>query len=146
MWRAAADAFAFGFVYEQARCRWRLAEALLEAGDREGARAEWRAAAEIADRLGAAPFRHALDRLARRARLTTAAPEPRPAGRGPVLTEREQEVLSQVALGLSNREIAERLFISQKTVSVHVSNILSKLGASTRTHAAALARRDGLID
>jgi DNA-binding CsgD family transcriptional regulator len=56
-----------------------------------------------------------------------------------MLTRREQEVLRLVAAGLTNREIAERLFISPKTASNHVSNILTKLGARTRTEAAALA-------
>ncbi|TMR10489.1 response regulator transcription factor, partial [Nonomuraea turkmeniaca] len=58
---------------------------------------------------------------------------------------REAEVLRLVAEGLTNREIAERLFIAQKTVSVHVSNILAKLEVSTRTQAAAAARRRGLL-
>jgi DNA-binding NarL/FixJ family response regulator len=57
------------------------------------------------------------------------------------LTEREQEVLDLLAAGRSNREIAAALFISPKTASVHVSNILAKLGAASRTEAAALARR-----
>ena len=61
------------------------------------------------------------------------------------LTSREQQVLDLVAEGLSNGQIAERLYISRKTVSVHVSNILAKLGASGRTEAAAIARRDGLL-
>ena len=61
------------------------------------------------------------------------------------LTSREAEVLSLVADGLSNGEIAERLFISRKTASVHVSNILGKLGVSTRVQAAALAHRQGLL-
>ncbi|WP_277500945.1 response regulator transcription factor, partial [Nocardioides sp. ChNu-99] len=61
------------------------------------------------------------------------------------LTSREREILGLVAQGRSNGEIARQLFISVKTVSVHVSNILAKLGASGRTEAAALARRKGLL-
>ncbi|TMR07696.1 response regulator transcription factor [Nonomuraea zeae] len=61
------------------------------------------------------------------------------------MTAREIEVLRLVAEGLTNREIAERLFIAQKTVSVHVSNILGKLEVSTRTQAAAAARERGLL-
>ena len=56
------------------------------------------------------------------------------------LTARERQVLELIAQGLSNRQIGERLFISGKTASVHVSAILRKLGASTRTEAAFLAR------
>ena len=65
---------------------------------------------------------------------------------GESLTSRELEVLALVADGRSNSEIARQLFISAKTVSVHVSNILAKLGASGRTEAAALARRQHLLD
>src|SRR5438874_3830795 len=59
------------------------------------------------------------------------------------LTPREREVLSLVANGRTNRQIAAELFITDKTASVHVSNILSKLGASNRGEAAALAHRAG---
>jgi DNA-binding NarL/FixJ family response regulator len=69
-----------------------------------------------------------------------------PGGDLPVApTGREQEILGLVAEGRSNGEIARRLFISSKTVSVHVSNILAKLGAAGRTEAVALARRRGLL-
>ena len=61
------------------------------------------------------------------------------------LTPREWEILGLVAQGRSNGEIGRQLFISTKTVSVHVSNVLAKLGASGRTEAAAIARRDGLL-
>jgi DNA-binding NarL/FixJ family response regulator len=61
------------------------------------------------------------------------------------LTARETEILALVAQGRSNSEIARQLFISAKTVSVHVSNILAKLGASGRTEAAAIARRRGIL-
>lgn len=63
----------------------------------------------------------------------------------PALTAREHEVLLLVADGLSNGEIAARLFVTTKTVSVHVSNILAKFAAANRTEAAALARRAGLL-
>ena len=69
------------------------------------------------------------------------APEP-----SAVLTPREPEVLTLVSAGRSNGEIAAQLFISTKTASVHVSNILAKLGATGRTEAAAIARRRGLIE
>jgi len=74
--------------------------------------------------------------------LLAARARPRP---GAELSAREREVLELVALGRSNREIGQQLFISTKTVSVHVSNILAKLGAGGRTEAAALARRHGLV-
>src|SRR6266566_8667243 len=143
-WHAVLDAFGPGYVYEIARTRWRLAEALAEAGRRDEAAEQWQQAVQIADRLAARPLRRALDDLARRARIGTAEPH----GDGAVLaalTSREREVLRLIAAGRSNREIASVLFIAPKTASVHVSNILGKLGAASRTEAAAIAHREGLV-
>ncbi len=79
-WQAVLDTFGPGFVYESARSRWRLAEALAEAGRRDEAQQEWLLAFGAADRLGALPLRAALLDLARRARLRT-SPAAGPAGR-----------------------------------------------------------------
>ena len=143
-WQAVLAEFGPDYVYEAARTRWRLAEALAEAGRRDEAADQWREAARTADKLGARPLRRALDDLARRARI--GAVEQR--GDGAVLaalTSREREVLRLIAAGRSNREIASVLYIAPKTASVHVSNILGKLGAASRTEAAAIAHREGLI-
>ena len=132
----------------------RLAEAYSQAGDRqEAARAVQRAHA-IADRLGAAPIAEEAAALARRARLSlqpatdaaagSAAPPPPDELARFGLTEREREVLNLLAAGRSNPEIGRALFISNKTASVHVSNILAKLGVSGRVEAAAVAHRLGV--
>jgi DNA-binding CsgD family transcriptional regulator/tetratricopeptide (TPR) repeat protein len=142
-WQAAVEAFSYGHVYEVARCQWRLAEALLSTGDREQATAAARAAHEAAVRLGARPLQRALQALASRGRLDLGAGIPTErtlAG----LTPREVEVLRLLVEGRSNRQIAEQLFISGKTASVHVTNILAKLGVHSRLEAAATARRLGL--
>jgi LuxR family maltose regulon positive regulatory protein len=74
------------------------------------------------------------------------AAEPLPrGGASEALSEREVEVLRLVAAGLANREIGERLFISEKTVKTHLSNILGKLGAANRTQAVEQAHRLGLL-
>jgi DNA-binding CsgD family transcriptional regulator len=143
LWRGVVEAFSYGFVYEEARARWRLAEALLAAGDREQAQAEWDRAVETARKLRAVPLERALAEFGKRARFGGSGSGSGNGDGG--LTAREVEVLKLVAEGMTNREIAERLFIAQKTVSVHVSNILGKLDASTRTEAAATARRRGLL-
>jgi len=143
-WQAVVDAFGEGFVYETARARWRLAEALAESGDRDTASQVWALASKVADDLRAAPLQAVLADLGRRARIGGTA---RGAGaRGPLagLTDREREVLRLLATGTSNKEIGAELFISPKTVSVHVSNILAKLGAASRTEAAAIAHREGV--
>ena len=103
-------------------------------------------AGQQADRLGAAPLAAAVTALSRRARITLEpagddAPESPPAG----LTSRELEVLQLIADGHTNREIGGALFISEKTVSVHVSHVLAKLGAANRAEAATIAHRLGVI-
>jgi DNA-binding CsgD family transcriptional regulator len=142
-WRTVVDTFGPGFVYEAARSRWRLAEALAEAGDRDDAQHEWQLATAAADRLGATRLRAALADLGRRARL---GPSSRAVPGSPlsILTSRELEVLQALTGGRSNKEIGVELFISDKTVSVHVSNILAKLGAASRTEAAAIAHDNGI--
>jgi DNA-binding CsgD family transcriptional regulator/tetratricopeptide (TPR) repeat protein len=104
----------------------------------------------LAAAMGAAPLLADIDALARRARVDLGAvaeapvlPEPSdPFG----LTPREREVLTLVARGRTNREIARALFITEGTASVHVSNILGKLGVARRSEAAAVAVRLGLAD
>jgi DNA-binding CsgD family transcriptional regulator len=156
-WQGVVDAFGPAFVYETARSRWRLAEALAEAGRRDEAQQELLLAVETAERIGAVALRAALADLARRARLSDRAVPAAAAGRGggrpggaaardPLagLTDREVEVLRLLASGQSNKEIGAKLFIAPKTASVHVSNILAKLGAASRTEAAAIAYAQGL--
>jgi DNA-binding CsgD family transcriptional regulator len=150
VWEKVLAEFGPGYVYETARTQWRLAEALVEAGRRDEAAAVWRAARDTASRLRAAPLGAALDDLARRARLDPGNGSRGGPGAGSsvasplaALTEREREVLSLLARGMSNREIGTELFITPKTASVHVSNILGKLGAASRTEAAAIAYREG---
>lgn len=135
--------------YLLARACHRLAEALLAAGDREPAAALLREACATAERIGSRTLREDLALLAQRARLPltgadSAAAPPVPES-DPAealgLTSRERDVLRLVAAGSTNRKIAEELFISPKTASVHVSNILAKLGVTGRGEAAALAHR-----
>ncbi|MYS11390.1 hypothetical protein GTW71_34315, partial [Streptomyces sp. SID6041] len=137
--------------HQLARARHRLADALLvEGGRREEATALLREAHATAVRLGARPLREDVELLAARARLSLAEEKRAPAPAEPGddtfgLTPREQDVLRLVAAGRTNRQIAEELFISPKTASVHVSHILAKLGVSGRGEAAALAHRLHLL-
>jgi DNA-binding CsgD family transcriptional regulator len=138
----------------------RRAEALVAGGDGVAAAASAGEAQALAARVGAAPLLAEVEALIRRARLSPEVPATAaeteahavsasaaeadatdPFG----LTPREREVLRLVADGCSNNQIAQQLFISRATASVHVSNILSKLGVSTRVQAAALAHRRGLV-
>ncbi len=111
-----------------------LARARLRAGDRVGGAAVIETLRAEASAVGAHPIEQKAVRLAESAGLssTERASEP------DALTAREAQVLELIAEGLSNGQIAERLFISRKTVSVHVSAILRKLGAASRTEAARL--------
>ncbi|MES9605211.1 AAA family ATPase [Actinomadura sp. NPDC000929] len=125
----------------------RAARAALSAQDRKQAAVLLAEATSIATGLGAAPLRAEAEKLARRSRLTSGAAAPPARREAPAgLTGRELEVLELVAAGLSNRQIGERLFISAKTAGVHVSNILAKLGVTTRLEAAAWAHRTRLFD
>ena len=130
------------------------AEALVAAGDTAAAASAASEADALARQMGAAPLLEEIEALIRRGRLrpvATDSPAREDDDAAPDeverlgLTAREAEVLRLVADGLSNSQIAEQLFISRKTASVHVSNILAKLGVSTRVEAAALAHRRGLV-
>ncbi|MDX3526403.1 AAA family ATPase [Streptomyces sp. ID05-39B] len=153
-WAEAVTAFeTMERPHDLARTRYRLAEALLtEGGDEERDRAAelLRLAHAVAAHLDARPLADAVGRLAQRARLSlTPGPRRAPAASDPVealgLTGRERDVLRLVSAGRTNRQIAETLFISPKTASVHVSNILGKLGVAGRGEAAAVAHRLGLF-
>jgi DNA-binding CsgD family transcriptional regulator len=145
---------AFGMPYAAAYARWRLAEAILaEGGARADAQAALAAAHAVAVHLRARPLAAELEALARRARLslqTGAEPAVVSDGDGAAervgLTARELEVLRLVAKGETNRSIGQALYISEKTVSVHISRILAKLDARGRVEAAGLALRLGLLD
>jgi len=141
-WRQTIAEFEYGYRYEVARSRWRLAAALAGAGDQAGAKQEAEMALAEATDMGALPLVTALHELGRRARLDL------PGSRAAVgvLTDREDEVLRLVAKGLTNRQIGERLFISSKTVSVHISNVFGKLGVSGRAEAVSVAHQRGLLE
>ncbi len=136
--------------YRTAYCGWRLARALLStrSGRREAARV-LKTAQETAVQLGAEPLLKAIVKQASSARIrlgggqTAAGPEAIAAELG--LTPRELEILPLIAAGRTNAEIADHLVISPRTVDVHVSRIIRKLGATRRTEAADIARRRGLV-
>lgn len=137
-WSRAVEAFTrFPHLPELTRSRIRLAAALRLAGRIDPSRELAEQARVVAEQLGARPLL---------AELTALDPRPVDRSAAALFTRREQEVLALISDGLSNREIGERLFITGKTASVHVSNIMTKLGASSRTQAATLARRRGLLD
>jgi ATP/maltotriose-dependent transcriptional regulator MalT len=135
--------------YELARSLLDSGAAELAAGDRPAARNALRSVLELADELAAPPLAERARQLAERAGivLTESSDRPSPARRPSTagLTPRELDVLRLVATGASNRRIAAELFISANTAGVHVSRILAKLGAATRTEAAAMAHARGLL-
>ena len=119
-------------VHITAYAQVRVGEAYLDCGDRSAAAEALEAARASADRLGAGYLTELVDDLCLRGGLGTSP--------STQLTPREHEVLRLLAQGRSNGQIGDRLFISAKTASVHVSNILAKLGVSSRGEAAARAR------
>ena len=145
-WAAVVKAWdGIGQPYPAALARYWQADALLRARSREDAARLLADALATADALGAAPLAARVRTLAQRARLALSIGAP---DRDPVaalnLTPRELEVLALVAQGHTNRQIGAALFISEKTASVHVTNLLRKLAVANRTEAAAIARRVGV--
>jgi ATP/maltotriose-dependent transcriptional regulator MalT len=141
--------------FEAARCRALLASLCAALGDEESAQLEREAAKAVFSELGAAPALSALEQ-SQPEQSIPGGPAPRTvpapvaqndAGHSPdagPLTARETEVIRLLADGLSNRDIAVELFISEKTVARHLSNIFTKLGLTSRSAATAYAYRHGL--
>src|SRR5690606_29688800 len=143
-WQTAVAAWrADGQPYPRAAALLRLAEVAAAAGERAGAVEAVREAHSIATDLVATPLTVAADTLARRLGLRGRGPAADDPPARETLTRREREVLRLVAAGYSNRRIAEELYITAKTASVHVSRIIAKLEVGNRTEAAAVARRRG---
>jgi DNA-binding NarL/FixJ family response regulator len=137
--RRAAEAWtALECPYRAAAVRVLVARACDALGDREAAELELEAAREVFRALGAAPDLARVEALSRTDAAATAAATP--AG----LTPRQVQVLRLVATGRTNRRIARELFISERTVERHVSDIFRKLGVSSRSAATAWAHRHGL--
>lgn len=125
-----------------------LGSACQKLGDAEAADMEWQAARDAFAQLGAAPDLAALDALQSRAPAAAASAQSRPAPRSDAqhnLSARELQVLRLLASGKTNRVIAAELFLSEKTVDRHVSNIFGKLDVSSRAAATAYAYEHGLI-
>jgi len=129
--------------FEAAYGRFRWCEAMLEeGGTKEVIEPTVEELVELASDLGATRLATAVERAARRAGIRVGADRSRDKY---ALTQREQEVLLHLSRGASNRRIAKDLYISEKTASVHVSNILRKMGVSNRGQAAAVAIREQLV-
>jgi DNA-binding CsgD family transcriptional regulator len=149
LWRAAVAACAAAAMgWEHQLSSWRLAAALIESGASGTEAAELlRGVHEYAVREGAVPLQERVEELAASVRISLTSSHVPPTRAVPAafagLTVRENEVLAQLVANRTNAEIANALFISEKTVSVHVSNLLRKTGTGSRREAAALARRVG---
>ena len=135
LWRSAQS------PRDEAYCLLRQAECQAAQKQRTRAAATATAAREIAARIGAVPVVADVDALLARTRLSLAPPPREPVERPYGLTDREHEVLDLLGSGATNRQIARSLFISERTVGVHVSRVLHKLQVTNRTQAAALASR-----
>ena len=126
----------------------REAEAAASTGAADRAATALRQAHSIASELDAVPLLSDIDAVSRRTRISIDAPTRVTLDESSVqrlgLTSREAEVLTLVAAGRTNRQIGEELYVSDKTASVHVSNILRKLGVNSRVDAAAVAQRLGI--
>lgn len=147
-WREAiplADEAGLRFVAAEARLQ--LAETLLTARSRQEAGGLLRETLTMAEEMGADRLRDEVVAVAAAARVGLDVPVAAggPSGNGHGLTAREREVLGHLVAGRSYAEIAAALVISEKTVSVHVSNLLRKTGTSSRVEAAAWARRSGAV-
>ena len=133
--------------HQVAYASWRQAEALLaQRAARTAAASCMRVGYATAARIGAQPLQGEIETLAGYARIDLHTPtqhedSPRVAPPLQALTSRERDVLEALAAGLTNRQIAERLYISPRTAAVHVSHVLHKLGVPDRIQAAHLARR-----
>ncbi|GAA5155017.1 helix-turn-helix transcriptional regulator [Microbacterium pseudoresistens] len=132
-------------VIHRVTVRLDLARTLVAAGDRASAAAVLAEAGEIAAALEHAPLQDQVAEFAAATGLRAAGTADAIAEAAVDLTVRERQVLDLLVEGLSNRQIGERLFISAKTVSVHVSAILRKLGVASRTEAAVVATRGGAV-
>jgi DNA-binding CsgD family transcriptional regulator/tetratricopeptide (TPR) repeat protein len=150
-WAQSAEAWEqLDRTYSEAIARWREAECHVAAGDRASAAQAARRSLAVADKLGSGWLMAEVRGLAERGRLalgdTAALTDRAPsAPQDPFgLTPRERQVLALVAEGATNRQIGAALFMAEKTASVHVSRILSKLGVQGRTEAAAVAHRQHL--
>ena len=153
-WRDAVGRWdALCFPYPAAHARWRLSHALLSrSGSSAEASQELRSALAAGDALGAKALTRQIRELGARARVDLEpVPSDEPPGeREPAtpgtpagLTARERQVLELLAEGFTNRRIATSLFITEKTVSVHVTHILEKLQVTNRSEAGAIARGHG---
>lgn len=149
-WTRAAQLWEdIGQVHDQAWALLRESECGLVSGDRRGATTALRQASVIAEVLGARPLISTIVDVVTHGRVNLEvggdSPSRARSSHALSLTTREIEVLTLVAGGRSNEEIGRELFISPKTASVHVSHILAKLGARSRTEAAATAHRLRLL-